>query len=226
MAPKSFLITPLGWTFWLPMIVTGLVVGGMLLLIYWPAAILLAVVLLACLAFFRDLPRTIPAAPGLMVSPADGRITEITRLDHHPILTGPALRIGIFLSVLDVHVNRSPCDGYVLKTLFEPGMFLDARHPQSGLRNQSNTLVLISAPPTSPGHEPIAVVRQIVGAIARRIICPVTSGASLHRGQLFGMIAFGSRTELIVPNPDRWEVAVNIGDHVKAGSHVLLRLRS
>ena len=221
--PRWLGLSLFGWRYWLPMLVAGLLLMGMLYFVTPILSGLMALVTLACMLFFRDPPRHIPDQPGLMVSPADGKIVEITRLERHEAFGGPALRIGIFLSVLDVHINRSPCDGVVASVHFEPGEFLDARNPQAGIRNQSNTLILKAS--AAPDHPPIAVVRQIVGAIARRIICPITIGAQLKRGERFGMIAFGSRTELIVPDADTWESLVQTGQQVKGGSTVLLRKR-
>ncbi len=216
-----FPLSLFGWKYWLPMLITGVLLTGVLAFINPLPAWIAAVVTLACMLFFRDPPRTIPDQPGLMVSPADGKIVEITRLDRHETLHGPALRIGIFLSVLDVHINRSPCDCVVASIHFEPGEFLDARNPQAGIRNQSNTLVLKAQ--LAEDHPPLAIVRQIVGAIARRIICPAKAGTPLKRGERFGMIAFGSRTELIVPQPDAWECLVHTGQQVKGGSTAMLR---
>ena len=221
--PRWFGLSLFGWRFWLPMLITGILFMGMLYFVTPVLTGLMGLVTLACMLFFRDPPRFIPDQPGLMVSPADGKIVEITRLDHHDAFSGPALRIGIFLSVLDVHINRSPCDGVVASARFEPGEFLDARNPQAGIRNQSNTLILKA--PSALDHQPIAIVRQIVGAIARRIICPTTTGTQLKRGERFGMIAFGSRTELVVPDADTWESLVQTGQQVKGGSTVLLRKR-
>ena len=221
--PQWLGLSLFGWRYWLPMLTAGILLMGMLYFITPVLTGLMALVTLACMLFFRDPPRDIPDQPGLMISPADGKVVEISRLEHHEAFGGPALRIGIFLSVLDVHINRSPCDGVVASVHFEPGEFLDARNPQAGIRNQSNTLTLKASP--APDHPPIAMVRQIVGAIARRIICPVTVGRQLKRGERFGMIAFGSRTELIVPDADSWEPMVQIGQHAKGGSTVLLRKR-
>ena len=205
------------------MLIAGMALTAILLFVAPLFAWLSGLITLACMLFFRDPPRRIPDQPGLMVSPADGKIVEITRLEQHEPISGPALRIGIFLSVLDVHINRSPCDGIVASVHFEPGEFLDARNPQAGIRNQSNTLVLKTE--LSADHAPIAIVRQIVGAIARRIICPAVQGTELTRGERFGMIAFGSRTELIVPNPEAWECLVQTGQHVKGGATALLLRR-
>ena len=213
-----------GWKIWLPIAAVGTVAGLILYVLYWPLLLADVVIVLALLAFFRDIPRLIPGTVGIMVAPADGKITEITRVDHLPWFGGPGLKIGIFLSVLDVHINRSPCDGTVISTKFERGLFLDARHPDSGKKNQSNT-ILLAGPGKTADDPPVAVVRQVAGAIARRIICPLHPGESVARGQRIGMIAFGSRTELIVPHPDQWQTMVQVGMSVKGGSSVLLQLR-
>lgn len=223
---RHFFLSVYGWTFWLPILLAGTIATAVLAILpgMWPGAVVVAIVTLAAAAFFRDFHRPIPTDPGLMVAPADGKVTEITHLAHHPVLGTPAVRIGIFLSVLDVHVNRSPCDAVVLATQYVEGLFLDARHTESGLKNQSNTLIL--GDPANPQAPPIAIVKQIVGAIARRIIAPVGAGDHLARGQRFGMIAFGSRTELVLPNPDRFDIAVSVGQHVKAGVTIMARQRS
>ena len=220
-----FPLSLFGWSFWLPMLVAG---GILTLTLAIPSPSLAGLALLltlACMAFFRDPPRCIPSEPGIMVSPADGRVTEITRIDHHEDLGGSALRIGIFLSVLDVHINRSPCDAVVASTRYTPGEFLDARHPQCGQRNESNLIVLRS-PAQNGGSTNVAVLRQVSGAIARRIIAPLQPDDHLLRGQRFGMIAFGSRTELVVPHPERWEALVHVGQMVKGGTSILLRQQS
>ncbi len=174
-----FPLSLFGWTFWLPILLAGVLLAVTLAIIpgAWPLALLCGIVTLAALAFFRDPPRRVPEGRGLMVAPADGKVTEITRLEHYDPLGGPALRIGIFLSVLDVHINRVPCEAVIVATQFREGLFLDARHPESGPKNQSHTLVLGS--PEAADHHPIAVVKQIVGAIARRIIAPVRVGEHL-----------------------------------------------
>jgi len=228
--PPQFFLSLYGWTFWVPILLTG--IAGIVIPLFLPGAwwisIPFAILTFACLAFYRDFPRPIPQDPNIMVAPADGTVSEITRLDHYAPFNGPALKVGIFLSVLDVHVNRSPCDGIVLWTRYEEGLFLDARHPDCSAKNQSHTIAL-GAPATqnselrTQNSVPLAVVKQIVGAIARRIIAPVTIGERLARGQRFGMIAFGSRTELYVPANDHWQPAVPLGTHVKAGKDVLLR---
>ena len=181
----------------------------------WPAGALFAVLWLGGLAFFRDPERPIPREADIMVSPADGRVTEITRLDHHDEVGGPALRIGIFLSVFDVHINRSPCEGVVKSVRYQQGKFLDARHPDCGACNEANTVVLETA------NGPV-VVRQVAGMIARRIVCSVQPGDRVQLGQRIGLIKFGSRTELIVPF-QLFSPAVQVGDKVIGATSVLMR---
>lgn len=219
--PPQFVISMYGWTFWAPIALGGTLVTVVLALLpgLWPGAVLAAFVTLAGLAFFRDFPRKIPSEAGIMVAPADGKLSEITHLEHYAPFNGPALKVGIFLSVLDVHINRSPCASVVLWTRYEEGLFLDARHPDCSAKNQSHTIGLGAQ---VEAERPVAVVKQIVGAIARRIIAPVEKGDVLARGERFGMIAFGSRTELYVPAGE-WVVAVPMGAHVKGGATVLLR---
>ncbi|MBN2563558.1 MAG: phosphatidylserine decarboxylase [Phycisphaerae bacterium] len=189
---------------------------------FWALAVPLWVLWIWTIAFFRDPHRAITADDGLLVSPADGKVTEIRRLDGYEAIGGPVIRIGIFLSVFDVHINRAPCAGRVLSTEYRPGGFLDARHPESGLRNESNTLVI---EPVADVPGPI-VVRQIAGFLARRIVCHVKPGDSMERGQRLGMLKFGSRTELIVPADCGLEPAVRVNDHVKGGATVLMKAPS
>lgn len=195
-----------------------------LILVFAPGAwALLAVVpallLSWLLAFFRDPERSIPSDERIMVSPADGKVSDITELPHFDLLDGPALRIGIFLSVFNVHINRSPCDGRVVKIEYKRGKFVNAMsHAKASEENESNTIVL--ADPT--GEQPIAVVKQIVGLIARRIVCTAAEGELVKRGQRIGMIKFGSRTELYVPMRLAPEAKVKVGQSVRAGSDVVV----
>lgn len=196
--------------------------GGVLLLIvgWWIAALVMLAAMLLLLCFFRDPPRQIPAGRHTVVSPADGKVTDITAMDQAPFIDGPAVRIGIFLSVFDVHVNRAPFPGKVTGIEATPGKFLDARDPEAANVNNANTLAL--APIRS--DKPIMAVRQISGKIARRIVCCVQKGESLHRGQRIGMIKFGSRTELYIAatlNP-AWQVSV--GQKVFGGTTIVCRV--
>jgi phosphatidylserine decarboxylase len=169
-------------------------------------------------AFFRDPERAITSDPAAMVSPADGTISDIIELAHDDLLGGPAIRIGIFLSVFNVHINRSPCDGRVLETRYTKGKFINAlHHNQASAENESNTLILADP---SDGR-PVAVVRQIVGLIARRIVCTAGQGDTVRRGQRIGMIKFGSRTELYLPKRLKPDVKVTVGQKVRGAADVL-----
>ena len=189
---------------------------------YWWLSLLLLPVLVWLFAFFRDPERVVPDEQHAMVSPADGTVSDISEVENDPLLGGPAVRVGIFLSVFNVHVNRSPCDGRVIKTIYREGKFLNAMgHAAASEQNESNTVVL--AEPHGDGR-PIAVVKQIVGLIARRIIFTAKEGDLLQRGQRIGMIKFGSRTELYVA---RWlepQVRVKVGQKVRGASDVVVVL--
>jgi phosphatidylserine decarboxylase len=186
----------------------------------WYLAPLPAAGLCLVVYFFRDPPRRVPQESGLLVSPADGAIAEITRLEHDPFIDGPAVRIGIFLSIFNVHLNRAPLASRVIALRYAPGEFLNALKPESALRNEN---MWIGLEEESPPHRRLAV-RQISGAIARRIVCDLRPGEVLDRGQKFGMIKLGSRTELIMPDVAGLLIDVQIGQRVRAGSSVLARL--
>ncbi|MCH7720367.1 MAG: phosphatidylserine decarboxylase family protein [Planctomycetes bacterium] len=185
---------------------------------FWPAAVPCAVVWVWLIAFFRDPQRTTTCKTGEFCSPADGTVTEITQLEHDPDVGGPALRIGVFLSLFNVHANRSPCAARVCSVRYEPGKFLDARHSDSGRLNEANTLTL---EPEGGLRGPV-VVRQVAGKVARRIICHARVGTRLAAGERFGMIKFGSRTELILP-AEGSESAVTVGQKVAAGTTIIAR---
>jgi phosphatidylserine decarboxylase len=175
-----------------------------------------AALLAFTLWFFRDPPRTVPSGPGLIVSPADGRITDIVEIEESELVNRRARRIGIFLSVFDVHVNRAPADCRVVYTAEFEGTYHDARSPAASTHNTARTW----------GFEcrdgVLLIVRQITGAIARRIVPWAHLDQRLARGERFGMIRFGSRTEICLPLEA--EVVVRVGDHVKGGSTVIARL--
>lgn len=186
---------------------------------FWYLAVVPAVLLALVVYFFRDPPRRIPAGPGLVVSPADGLVSEITRLEHDEFVGGPAVRIGIFLSIFNVHLNRSPSDARVIALRYSPGEFLNALDPASALRNEN---MWIGLEEDVPPYRRM-VVRQIAGAIARRIVCPLRPGENLARGEKIGMIKLGSRTELILPDCEGLKVEVEVGRRVKAGSTLMAR---
>lgn len=168
--------------------------------------------------FFRDPPRRIPVATDAIVSPADGTVVEVTQLDQYDFLGGPAVRIGIFLSVFNVHINRSPAAGRVVEMNYRPGEFLNALNPQSAERNEFMWIGFEQIEP--PGHR--FAVRQISGLLARRIVCPLRPGVTLPLGEKFGMIKLGSRTELILP-ARAVAVIAKTGDKVRAGSDIVAR---
>jgi len=189
--------------------------------LFWPAAVPFVVVWLWVLSFFRDPRRVRGYEPGDLCAPADGTVTEIAELPHYDGFDGPAIRIGVFLSLFNVHVNRAPCAGVVRTVTYKPGGFLDARHPDSGRLNESNALLI---DPGGPIPGPIEV-RQVAGLVARRIICHAAPTTRLDIGERFGLIKFGSRTELILPRRDGTEVLVRMGDKVRGGLTILARQR-
>jgi phosphatidylserine decarboxylase len=170
--------------------------------------------------FFRDPERAIPAAADALVSPADGTITDVGEVAEPDFPDGRAFRIGIFLSIFNVHVNRAPRAGTVMQLRYYPGGFLDARHPQAGSTNEQ---LWIDLQDTATGR-PIRV-KQIAGKIARRIVCWLKQGEEVKAGVRIGMIKFGSRTEVYLPLEVPVEALVKVGDKVKGGSTILLRLK-
>ena len=166
-------------------------------------------------AFFRDPERTAPVDPNLIVAPADGTIMDIVESDESQVLKTRTRRIGIFLSIFDVHTNRAPIDGRVVYRQHREGLCLDARRADCSKKNESMTWAFENPRVT-------IVVRQITGAIARRIVAWAQIGDELRKGERFGMIRFGSRTELYLPL--NAEVLVKTGDHVLGGSTIIARL--
>ena len=179
------------------LIVAALLVGTV---VEWPAGRIASVPLLFLelgltlfvLYFFRDPERAVPADPGIIVSAADGLVVSVEEMDEPDFQLGRRLRIAVFLSVFDVHVNRSPVEGRVKKTTYKAGQFLDVRHVDASTRNEALAWLL------ETDHGPVAV-RQIAGLVARRIVPWAKEGSALARGQRFGMIRFGSRTEVFLP---------------------------
>lgn len=169
--------------------------------------------------FFRDPRREAPSDPDAVVSPADGVVAEVTPLDRYDFLDGPAVRIGIFLSIFNVHINRAPRAGRVVDMHYKPGKFLNALNPESAIRNEFMWIGFEDQ--QRPGLR--YAVRQISGLLARRIVCALRPGQAVRRGEKFGMIKLGSRTELILPR-DAVTVETAVGDAVRAGVTVLARL--
>jgi phosphatidylserine decarboxylase len=172
------------------------------------------------LYFFRDPERRVPDDPGVLVAPADGRVVEVAEVDEPRFLREPAHKIAIFMSPMNVHVNRSPAAGVVEAVAHTPGGYAHAGHPEASAHNESQALVLAEV----EGRTRI-LVRQVSGALARRIVCRARPGDHLARGVRFGMIKIGSRVEVYVPVVAGFEVTVALGQRVRAGETVLGRFR-
>lgn len=205
-------------------IVASVLAVAFALLGWWWIVAVVAILWLAVLSFFRDPIRRLPAElePGDMISPSDGVISAVEHVYEHKATAGPAVIIRTFLSVLNVHVNRAPFDATVISKTHTPGRFINAQKPESAALNEQTLLVMR---PTVAGFEnDVFGLKQIAGMVARRIVCPLEVGDTLQRGAKFGMIKFGSTTELILPRPDDVTVHVRAGDKVKGGLTVLATL--
>jgi phosphatidylserine decarboxylase len=180
---------------------------------WWPAGAAVLLLIAPLIWFFRDPQRIVPDTAGAVLAPADGRVVSLDRIEDE--FVGAAWSIGIFLSVLNVHMNRSPIDAIVIGQTYQPGKFLNALRPRSARENESLDLRLqqISAP-----YWRIRV-RQIAGALARRIVCWAAPGQEFAAGSRLGMIKIGSRTELVIPACAK--LNVRIGDNVRAGITVV-----
>ena len=191
-----------------------------------PVEVILVLALVWTLSFFRDPSRTIVPDENVLYSPADGTITDISVVKDSE-LGVPALRIGMFLSIFNVHINRAPCSVRIEQVHYKKGQFKNAMSPESSRLNESNGILMTRL--QAPAGR--LLVRQISGAIARHIVCEAKEGAEYRQGEPFGMIKFGSRTELYLPAGDfsggegdrKYEVTVKIGDRVRAGLTPLVR---
>ena len=202
-------------------------------LIDWRAgcclAVLTLIVWLGFVGFFRDPVRRIPEGDVNLVSPADGVVRDCELIPNGScgspelaeLFEGKDMfRIGIFLSVLDVHVNRAPCPLSVRFAVHKDGLYHDARDPRAIRENES---LLLGGTGEIGGKKFPVAVKQISGAIARRIVCEAEPGSHLNRGDRYGMIKFGSRTELYLPVKSDFSPAVNVGDRVFGGETVIAR---
>jgi phosphatidylserine decarboxylase len=161
--------------------------------------------------FFRDPERVVPAGAGLVISPADGKVTDVSATQ----LNGVACtRISIFLNVFDVHVNRAPISGVIKSAVYKKGRLANAMNAASADENEQNIV-------TMEGEGMTVVFKQIAGLLARRIVFNHKPGETLSRGQRVGLIKFGSRTDVIFPQPA--EIRVKLGDRVKGGSSILAK---
>ena len=202
-----------------PFIIGGIVVLAIGLLLWHPLAWLGLIFVLFCLYFFRDPERVAPPRENLFLAPADGLVVSIEQAvppAELGLAPEPRTRVAIFLSVLDVHVNRAPIAATVQKIAYHPGLFLSAAQDKASDDNERNALLLR----TADGQD--VVVVQIAGLIARRILCNVAEGQTLTAGQRFGIIRFGSRTDLYLPEGCTPLVAV--GQRMIGGETVIAEL--
>jgi len=184
--------------------------GGVLFII---AEAVLFLVFVWSLMFFRDPNRKIPLDSRVLLSPADGTITDISETEI-PDLGGKALKIGMFLSIFNVHINRAPCAAVIESVNYKKGKFKYAMDAEAGRVNESNDVLMTRL--DEPRDR--LLVRQVSGAVARRIVCEAKPGRQYAQGEAFGMIKFGSRAELYLPLGNAgYDVTVKIGDRVNAG---------
>lgn len=197
------------------------VAGIVLSLVFAPWMAPLPLFVLAfILNFFRDPNRDTPQGDELIIAPADGTVSHIVPVFEDSYLQCNTTKISIFMSVLNVHVNRMPVHGRVEYVKHTKGKFLDARDDECFRSNESNLMGL-----SLRGNDTRIAVKQIAGRIARRIVCPCKAGDVLKQGQRFGMIKFGSRVEVFVPDSVQFEVMVRVGDKVTAGKTILGKIK-
>ncbi len=173
----------------------------------WPVAAAFALLAVFMLYFFRDPQREVPAGDGIIVSAADGRVTRIDTTDDTKL-------VSVFLSPLDVHINRSPIAGKITKITYVAGKKMPATSDNASLVNERNSLVI-------EGENITVTCTQIAGILARRIVCWPKAGDNLERGQKFGLIKFGSRTDILMPA--NVEIAVSVGDRVIGGETIIAK---
>ncbi len=188
-----------GWLGW-----TALAVGAALLTLFvaW---------------FFRNPARVVPQGANLVVAPGDGKVIAIEEEFEPRFLKDRSIRLTIFLNVFDVHINRVPCEGVVQDVQYQPGLFLVASRPDATIKNEQNALMLM----TPKGVKVLCV--QVAGLIARRIVCWLSPGDRVQRGERFGLIRFGSRMDTFVPVGT--VLMVKVGDRVKGGETILGELQ-
>ena len=199
-----------------PLIFTAVILTLLAFLAGWmPLGIVLGLLGIAIAGFFRDPERQAPVGEGLVVSPADGKVVNIARVKDDPPFLGSGTRVSIFLSPLDVHINRTPVEGKIEKITYQRGKFLAAYKEEASRRNEQNALSIVDSEGRTLG------VVQIAGVMARRIICRARPGDQLARGERFGLIMFGSRTDTYLP--EGCQVEVIEGQRVKGGETILAR---
>jgi len=180
----------------------------------WKILTLLGILFTLFIAFFfRNPKRKIPSLQNIILSPADGRIIHVGECEEDRFLKERALKVSIFMSVLDVHINRAPVSGKVLEKSYYPGQFFVANAEKSSLLNEQNAFILETEDRLK------IVLIQIAGFVARRIVCYAKAGDTLRMGEIFGMIRFGSRIDLYLPTEVK--PVVRVGQHVKGGESII-----
>ncbi|QQE12035.1 phosphatidylserine decarboxylase family protein [Planctomycetota bacterium] len=209
---------------WLTAIaISILLIATCILFDFWYLSFVVLLALTFVIQFFRDPDRRIPSQRGVAVAPCDGKVTSIHEIEEYePFGNQPAVCIRIFMSVFNVHVNRSPCHGRVQTITHTPGKHTNTLNPNCCEINERN-LILMTHP--TKGH-PVAAVRQIAGLLARTICCAVDEGQVIQRGQRIGMIKLGSTTELYIPKTLLDKVVVEEGQTAYGGLTVLAQVKS
>ena len=197
-----------GYFFGLPLLALG---GGAFLLHWYVTAAVLLLLALFVFSFFRDPDRVIPAEPGAVVSPADGRVVVVTEEEN---AGRPGQRVSIFLAIWNVHVNRAPASGNIAKMDYRPGKFLAAMRERASFENEQNVFTLS----TETGE---LMFKQIAGLIARRVVSWKKAGEQVLRGERIGLVRFGSRVDVWLPKGA--EILVKVGENVKGGSSVIAK---
>jgi phosphatidylserine decarboxylase len=198
----------------LPFLIPAALLTLILYFLGWMILTFLGIVLTLFIAFFfRNPKRKIPRLQNIIVSPADGKVIYVGEAQEKRYIQEKALKISIFMSIFDVHINRSPTSGKVFKTVYNPGKFLVANAEKSSLLNEQNALIMLTEDRLK------VLVVQIAGLVARRIVCYAKAGDDLKRGDIFGLIRFGSRIDLYLPLGVRPNVRV--GQKVKGGESVV-----
>lgn len=210
LAPEGWPFIALGWGCAAAGAWAALRWGGW----WWALEIVVVALALWLLAFFRDPTRAGPRGDALVLAPADGRVVAIVDIDEPAFLSAPAVRISIFMSVFDVHVNRYPVTGTVAYRHYHPGRFLHAASEKASLDNEQSSIGI-----TGPHGR--VLVRQIAGLIARRIVTDGREGDTTAQGERLGMIRFGSRVDVFLPRAVHPVVKVGVGDRAVAGVTVL-----
>ena len=217
------MLSPFAKREWITAAVSGALLAGTgALLGWWWLVPLPLIVVAGVLAFFRDPPRRPPSQRGVMLAPCDGTVSSIHPVSHHEDLGGPALCVRVFMSVFDVHINRSPCHGSVAEIRHRPGRHGNTLNPKSIEDNEAVTTLLVH--PTR--RHPVAVVRQVAGLLARTIHNALEPDQVVQRGQRMGIIKLGSTTELYIPISLEPNARVEVGDKVQAGVTILAEIDS